>query len=131
MRIYPKKTRGTTLVEIIIFISLFSVMMTSIIQFLYAIQLSNTRLLDRINTEQRGFIATVTVILITTGILAFMIVTASSAAAYADSVEREVLRIQHSLNLKACQDTLKLLRAKDYFMTSKVVLIDLGCEVGN
>ena len=126
-----KYIRGITLIEAIIFIALFSIMMTSIIQYLYSMQLSNTRLMNQIRAEQQGFIATITIILVTSGILAFMLVTASSAAAYADSVDREISRIQRNMNERACRDTLQLLRTKDYFMTSKAVLSDLGCEVGD
>ncbi len=79
--------------------------------------------------SKKGFIATIAIVLLATGTLAFLLVTLSTAYSYADSVEYREIRIQTSLNERACQETLSLLIAKDYFLDKEVTLTDLGCAI--
>lgn len=117
-----------TLVEVIIFIVLLSMLIANTINYLYSIHINNAKLIDEVEETQKGFIATTAVTLLSLGTLAFLIVTLSSVTAYADSVERREIRIQKDLNDRACEETLSLIRAKDYFLQGEVVLNDLGCS---
>ncbi len=79
------------------------------------------------NKYVKGFVATTAVIVLSIGTLAFLLVTLSAATSYADSVTRREVRIQQSLNKLACQETLPLLVAKDYFLDKEIELSDFGC----
>jgi hypothetical protein len=76
-----------------------------------------------------GFMALIAVILLATGTLAFSLVTMSSAAAYADSVERRERRIQATLNARACLDAVQIMTAKDYYIFGAFELKEYGCNV--
>jgi hypothetical protein len=52
-----------------------------------------------------------------------------SAEAYADAVYHEELRIQDGLNDQACQDTVALIKAKDLFVASPIVVPEFGCAL--
>ncbi|MEK7609542.1 MAG: hypothetical protein AAB470_00280 [Patescibacteria group bacterium] len=74
-----------------------------------------------------GFIATTAIILLSTGSLAFLVATSSAVFMYADSIEKREIRIQNNLNQQACQDTLRIMNAKDYFLNVDIQLSDFGC----
>ncbi len=131
----PKKTtriiyiQGITLIEVLIFTVLSSFLISNIINYFYLIQSQNMKLLDQIHDDQRGFMATTAIILLAIGILAFVLVTVSTASVYSDSVTRREMRIQKGLNKQACADTSKLVQAKDYFLNNEVVLSDFDCVI--
>jgi len=79
--------------------------------------------------NKKGFIATIAIVLLSTGTLAFLVVTLAATYSYADGIERRELRIQNSLNEQACQETRPLIIAKDYFLDKEVSLSDLGCAI--
>jgi hypothetical protein len=120
---------GMTLVETMIYAALLSLLISNAITFFYTAQENNKHLLHDIERSQSGFIATTVVVLLSIGVLLFIVVTNSAAALYLDAVDREGYRFQKSLNAAACQDTLLLLRAKDYFLEGPVELADLGCVI--
>lgn len=110
-----RHSRGTSLVEAIIFIGLLSVLMTSCIAYAVSIHRQASALFDDINasyTGTRGFIATTAVVVISMGLVAFLVSVASASFWYADSVTAREVRIQHELNYDACLDTLTLSAAK-------------------
>lgn len=76
-----------------------------------------------------GLIATTALILLVTGTLAFVVATTSSVVSYADSVSSREYRIQKSFNQRACDDTLAIMLAKDYFFEGEVRLSDFDCTV--
>ncbi len=121
--------KGITLIEVIIFTVLLSLLITNTINYLYVIYLNNIKLLNEVHEAQKGFIATTAVILLSIGTLVFILSTLGSVTLYADSVERREIRIQKSLNLEACGETLLILAAKDYFLSGDVYLSDFDCTV--
>ncbi|MDE1966458.1 MAG: hypothetical protein KGI45_00070 [Patescibacteria group bacterium] len=74
-----------------------------------------------------GFTATIAVVLLASGTLAFSLATMSAAAAYADSVYRRELRIQAGLYADSCLETAELMAAKDYFLDGSVDLPEFFC----
>jgi uncharacterized membrane protein len=80
------------------------------------------------NTVIGGFVATIAVVLLSTGILAFSLVTMASAISYADGIYRRELRIQTTMNAKACLDTVTLMAVKDYFIVGDIDLDEFGCQ---
>ncbi len=118
-----------TLIEITIFTVLLSLLIGNMINYLYATHVHNLKLMNEIEEAQKGFVATTAVVLLATGTLAFLIVTMSAAALFVDSVDRREARIQKGLNEIACQETLPLLVAKDYFLDGDVELSDFDCIV--
>lgn len=129
-----RKIRGMTLVEVMIFIVLLSLLITNMVNYFYTIHMSNIKLMDDVHsaqTAQKGFIATTAVILLAMGTLAFLVATMSAVTSYADSVDRRQIRIQKNLNELACQETLPIVMAKDYFLEESVFLSDFGCAVSN
>ena len=84
---------------------------------------------DPYRNLENGLIAVTAVILLSTGMMAYLVVTFGAAVLYADSVERHEWRIQRNLNQKACEDTAEIVRAKDYFLGGSVKLGDFDCEV--
>lgn len=121
--------QGMTLIEITIFAVLLSLLIGNMINYLYTTHIHNLKLMNEIEEAQKGFVATTAVMLLATGILAFLIVTMSAAALFADSVDRREVRIQKGLNEVACQETLPLMVAKDYFLDGEVKLSDFGCVI--
>jgi hypothetical protein len=99
------------------------------INYLYTTHVNNLKLMNEIEEAQKGFVATTAVVLLATGTLAFLVTTMSAAALFADSVDRREARIQKRLNEIACQETLPLLIAKDYFLDGEVTLSDFGCAI--
>jgi hypothetical protein len=123
------RNHGMTLIEITIFTVLLSLLIGNMINYLYTIHFNNIKLMNEIEKAQKGFVATTAVILLSIGTLAFLVATMTAASLFADSVDHREARIQKTLNEIACQETLPLLVAKDYFLSGKVELSDLGCVI--
>jgi hypothetical protein len=123
------RIRGITLIEVTIFTVLLSLLIGNMINYLYTTHVNNLKLMNEIEEAQKGFVATTAVVLLATGTLAFLVTTMSAAALFADSVDRREARIQKRLNEIACQETLPLLIAKDYFLDGEVTLSDFGCVI--
>ncbi|GEM_PF-1910173 len=120
---------GITLIEVIIFTVLLSLLITNMINYLYTIHLNNIKLMNEIQDAQKGFIATTAIILLAMGTLAFLLATLSAASFYADSVQAREIRIQKQLNERACQETLPLIVAKDYFFQGEIRLSEFDCVI--
>jgi hypothetical protein len=78
---------------------------------------------------RKGFIATISVILLTTGIMSFSLITLVSALAFSDFVYKKELRIQANLNAKACLDQIILIISRDYFLSGQIILREFGCTI--
>lgn len=78
---------------------------------------------------KKGFIATISVILLTTGVISFSLITLVSALAFSDSVYKKELRIQANLNAKACLDQVILIVSRDYFLSGQIAIKELGCTI--
>ncbi len=86
--------------------------------------------MSRINKKfNTGFIATTAVLLLALGGLIFSLTTAAAILMYADSIDARESRIQKNLNVSACNDTLALITAKDYFLQGKLYLSDFDCSI--
>ncbi len=136
---------GMTLIEVIIFTVLLSLLITNMINYLYTIHLNNIKLMNEIQDAQNirqvrqahlkqaqfkeGFIATTAIILLAMGTMAFLLATLSAASFYADSVQAREMRIQKQLNEQACQETLPIVVAKDYFLQGEVALSEFDCVI--
>lgn len=85
--------------------------------------------LDRIyyRKDQDGFIASITVVILATGILAISFSTLAGAISYSESVYKRELRIQANLNANACLDKVTLMVAKDYFLSGEIKIQEFGC----
>lgn len=119
-----RKTRGFTLIEVMLYTVLLSFLISGFIRYAYDIHFSDLELTDKMN---RGFIALIAVVLLATGTLAFSLATLSAAVSYADMSYRHDLRNQARLNAQACLDTVSLMAAKDYFLSGEVKLPEFGC----
>ncbi|OHA16887.1 MAG: hypothetical protein A3C79_00980 [Candidatus Taylorbacteria bacterium RIFCSPHIGHO2_02_FULL_45_28] len=126
---YSNVSKGVTFVEVIIFTVLLSMLVANMINYIYAIHARDLKLMDEIQNAEKGFIATTAVMLLAMGALFFQVATLSAVASYFDGIERKEMRVQKRLNETACQETLRLLAAKDYFLNETVKLRDLGCVV--
>ena len=84
-------------------------------------------------TDNRGFTALIAVLLLAAGSLSISLASLAAAAQYADIVTRHELRIQRSLNERACADTLELMITKDFFLQGNIGIPEFGCtaEVTN
>lgn len=120
---------GMTLIEVLIFSVLFSMLVISSIAYLYDIHICNAKLMDEVREVESGFIATTTIIVLAVGSLFFLTVTMSAVTLYADGVDHREIRTQQRLNDNACVETRALIVAKDYFFKGSIVLKDLGCSV--
>ena len=78
---------------------------------------------------QKGFIATVAVVILATGIIYFSLITLASAFAFSDFIHKKELRIQANLNSKACLDQVILMVSRDYFLSGKIKLKDFDCTL--
>ena len=78
---------------------------------------------------QKGFIATVAVVILATGIIYFSLITLASAFAFYDFIHKKELRIQANLNSKACLDQVILMVSRDYFLSGKIKLKDFDCTL--
>ena len=79
--------------------------------------------------NERGFIALISILLITSGVAVISFATLGAAAAYSDSVLHREMRIQHELNLEACSDSAKLIKAKDSFASGTIHLDEFDCDI--
>jgi len=71
--------------------------------------------------------ATIAVIMLALGSLAFSLVTMAAAGRYADMVMRKEIRIQAGLNAGSCLETAQLMAAADYFISGTILIRDFGC----
>lgn len=76
-----------------------------------------------------GFIAVTALVLLSLGVCAYVLATMDTARWYADSIMAREARIQRRLNDLACQDTRKIIIAKDYFWENEVFLSDFDCTI--
>ena len=86
-----------------------------------------SKIKNGLNTD--GFAAMIAVILIASGVLAFSLVSISSALLYADGVNQREYRIQARLNASSCLDVATLMVAKDYFMNGTTTISKFGCNI--
>ena len=91
--------------------------------------LNSLKILFQLGRNDQGFIALVSILLITSGITALSFSALSAAAAYSDSIFRREERIQHSLDLEACADSAKLIKAKDVFALGTIHLNEFDCDI--
>jgi hypothetical protein len=77
--------------------------------------------------RQKGFTATISVILLALGTITVSFSALSAVVLYVDSVTSRELRIQNSLNRRACMDTIKLMSLKDRFLKGRIFLREFGC----
>jgi len=74
-----------------------------------------SKIFDYSMKYNNGFIALIAVVMLATGTLAFSLVVLSSVVDYSESVSRKELRIQATMNARACLDMTTLMAVKDYF----------------
>lgn len=80
-----------------------------------------------IHTNNKGFIAFVSLLTLVLGALAFSIGLLSAVFLYSDSVNRKEMRFQAKLNARACLDVMGLMYAKNFFLQGTVELKEFGC----
>lgn len=78
--------------------------------------------------NKKGFTALITVILLSTGIMALSLVVMAHAVSYADMVNKREMRIRKSLALSACLNTLQIIATKDTLFIGSIVIEEFQCE---
>ncbi len=81
-----------------------------------------------LHNNRRGYIAVVTVVMMTFYVLVFSYVVIESAISYSDSVTRKEWRIQGNMNAESCLSTVALMAVKDYFLEGDVLVPEFGCS---
>lgn len=76
-----------------------------------------------------GFTALISVLLVSAGMIAFLLCVVDSAYEYSDAVEKKESRIQASLNAGSCIDAAELMFARDYFISGLIKVAEFGCEL--
>lgn len=76
-------------------------------------------------TKNRGFIASISAMLLGMGTMAFALAVSSSAVIYSDAVLRKELRFLAESDARSCLETMSLMLAKDYFMCEHYPLVEL------
>ncbi len=84
-------------------------------------------LIENKYNKDSGFIALIAVVLLASGALAFSFSNMIAAILYADSVYKRELRIQARLNADSCVDTVRLMYAKDPFLSGTTTVADFKC----
>lgn len=79
--------------------------------------------------SNEGFGAMVAVVLLSFGAMAISIASTAASVDYVDSIRIRELRIQVSLNLRACLDMAEIISTKDYFVHDHLDVRELGCEL--
>ncbi len=79
--------------------------------------------------NQRGFVATITVVVLAFSIVAIVVVVSGAVDKYVDSVYLYELRIYARQSLSACLTTAEKTLASDYFLRGQVNLPEYGCEI--
>ena len=120
--------RGVTLIEMVIYIALLSLLMTHMLSSLYTLSFQNESLIDEVRSSSGGFMATTAVIVLAVGALTFALVTLSAVAVYDDSVTAHEYRIQQELNNESCRSLSPIISAKNNFSLSSSVLAQFGCS---
>jgi len=125
------KNLGFTLVEIIIYIALLSILLSGLIRYIFSIQMKNYELKNKINDayDRQGFGALVAVLMLSTGMFAFVLVNFKAVEMYADFVNKKELRIQTSLNADSCLEYVILLLENDRFLSGGISIKEFGCTV--
>lgn len=78
---------------------------------------------------KKGFIATISVILLSIGALSFVSVVLLVASSYADTIERKEIRIQRDLNKQSCQKISPMIFVRDYFFEGEIKLSNFDCII--
>jgi hypothetical protein len=78
--------------------------------------------------QNRGFIATVVVVITCTGVLIYQYVVWHALMSYMDMVDRTSLRIEANIRAESCINTVSLMLVKDYFLSGHVVVREFACE---
>lgn len=125
------RNKGFTLIEVIIYTVLLSILIGGYIQYVYAMTLENTNLNNEIEKEfakESGFGALIAVLLLSFGFMVMSLVTVGYSFAFTDIVERKELRFQSSINVESCLDNVELMLKVDPFLVGNVRLREFGCE---
>ena len=79
-------------------------------------------------TYNKGFTALISIGLLSSGTLAFALVTMTHTYSYVDMVMRRDLRIQAHLALESCVETVRLMFRKDIFLKGDIEIREFGCH---
>lgn len=120
-----------TLVEVIVYIGLLSVLMMTIVRYMISIHAKNNEIHNKVNNayDKRGFGAVTAVIMISFGMFFFALVNSISVNMYADSINKRELRIQASLNADSCIDRAKFFLEFDRFLIGSIEFSEFGCVI--
>ncbi len=77
----------------------------------------------------RGFTATIVVIMLASCIFAMSLTAMLAVINYSDSVSKKELRIQANMNADACMDTALLMLVKDYFLNGNILIPEFDCTI--
>jgi hypothetical protein len=78
--------------------------------------------------KNKGFIATITVIIVCTGVLIYQYVTWSLILSYVDMIDRMALRIEAGIKAESCGHTVAVMLAKDYFLQGDIYVREFDCS---
>ncbi|MEI6304915.1 MAG: hypothetical protein WCP09_02775 [Candidatus Taylorbacteria bacterium] len=80
-------------------------------------------------SQNRGFIAMISTMIVASGLLVFSLSTLTSAVMYLDMVNRREIRTQVELNLSSCMNIADLMIGADYFLSGTMTISELGCTL--
>lgn len=81
-----------------------------------------------IQNKNSGFMATVSIILISLGVIAFSLSVSSGAVLYADFINKKEMRIQAGFNLEACKEIALQQFKRNYIFLKHIDISELGCS---
>lgn len=85
-------------------------------------------MMQKICKKQKGFMAIVAVIMISSSVLFFSIVVMAHSFSYADMVYKKEYRLRKSLKLGACLQSLKIISEKDMLISGSVYMPEFECR---
>lgn len=85
------------------------------------------KLTMNMTTNKKGFVATVSVILISLGLFAFSLSVFGGAFLYSDFIDKKEARMQAEFNIEACIILARDIFEKDNFLRRHFEVSDLGC----
>jgi hypothetical protein len=122
--------KGFSLIEIIIYIAIFSsVLLTFIGYYFSVLSFDNKDREQVIKSINGGFIAFISLFLISMIAMGQVFLTAYMTGIYADSVNRKELRIQAKSNLESCINWVEISLRKDRFLSGIINVPQFGCDL--
>lgn len=144
--IFFKKNAGMTLIELILYVAILSILIFGFIRAIYGVSDTDMNTAKNIHEaykkmtnfkfgkvsqkdKSHGFIALVAILLLVLAVCAVSVTIVGSAYFYSDSVLRHELRIQSRLNVESCLNYVESMLSRDFNLRGDFFVKEFGCEV--